>query len=58
MAEKLLFWAPEFFKLSPKHVKVESEPNVGRTYFISGDRIVGVAAPAGGGEREAVRENR
>lgn len=56
MADKLLFWAPEFFSISPKKIRIESEPNVGRTYFISGDRIIAVAVPAQGESREDQRD--
>lgn len=40
---KFLFGAPEFFRASPKKLKVEADPIVGRTYFILNGRIVGVA---------------
>lgn len=48
---KLEFADPEFFTAAPKKLKVENDPNVGRTYFISKDRIVAVAKPEQGDQR-------
>lgn len=34
--------APDFFFIPAKKLRIESDPNINRTYLLAGDRIVAV----------------